>query len=487
MTSSGDAPSLGPELTFLEVRQLVEAVSPAIGLEHEEEGTAENARGRFLVARRDIKAGEVFLSECPLFCGGNEGERSRKAYVEDFLALLDEDPDVEEDVDFDEDCLHPRSPLTDCVAGIVRAKWEALRSEDEQERAEAALRVRKLSCLCRVGLPDVVHEDCAKDCFGVLRPELREVTSEEEVHRFLVTLCSNRFGGADSKLDLMFAGSMFEHSCAPNCFVGTWRGTPAHGPRSYRALRDISTGEALSIDYLHMPDAYLPVAGRAELLGRWGFSCSCHRCKSSPELTRCFACPFCGAGELLPQQPGVEGGLECLACGRAADQGYADRCFAREAEVLGSDLSEPATGSKDELLGECHCTAFAGAWTRVADGLAAAQSLRAFRTDVQFLVDALHRLHGDPRHPHLLDFYHMLAQLAHNDLKEQMHFLELERGVLRKFYAEEAERLDEEIMHLVQSRGPYSPAKDAAGAATEDFSGVDFGEWSAPMDLQGMD
>lgn len=44
------------------------------------------------------------------------------------------------------------------------------------------------------------------------------------------------------------AGSIFEHSCLPNCFLG-----PPSDPQSYRALRDISEGEPLSIDYLNFP------------------------------------------------------------------------------------------------------------------------------------------------------------------------------------------------------------------------------------------
>jgi len=483
--------ALGPDLALSDVRQLVEAVSPAILLDYEGEGAADNPRGRFLAARRDIKAGETFLSEFPLFCGGDAGDRSRKAYVEDFVALLDAE---EEEDALDEDALHPRSPLTDCLAGVVRAKWDALRSEDKSDRAEAALRIRKLSCLWRVGEPDLVQKDCARDVLGVLRPELREITSEEEIHRFMVALCSNRFGGADSKLDLMFAGSMFEHSCLPNCFVGTWRGTPPHQARSYRALRDISAGEALSIDYLHLPDAYLPASGRAELLARWGFACRCARCTSLPELSRCFVCPACGAGELCPRRPGVGAVLECRTCGAAADDAYAERCLAQEAAVVGVDrgLSEEgdqsSSGRSDqgELLGRLHYAAFAEAWLRMEDGPAAAGSVAAFRAHVQLLVDGIRRLHGDPRHPHLLDFYHMLAQLALDNLDEQLRFLDLERDVLRNFYPEDSTRLDEEIMHLCQGRGPFAPSTPGDGGTHEDLSAVDFGSWTTPG-LEAMD
>jgi len=98
---------------FDEVRRLVEASSTAIRLELDAApntdisadgaaaadecgggaisstagiGAAVCRKGRYLVARRALKAGEIMLSESPLFRGCTDGAQSRRAYVEDFAA-----------------------------------------------------------------------------------------------------------------------------------------------------------------------------------------------------------------------------------------------------------------------------------------------------------------------------------------------------------------------------------------------------------------
>jgi len=380
----------------------------------------------------------------------------------------------EEPEDPDEDCFHPRSPLVDCLAGILLAKRQALRGEDKAERERAASRVRQATALCNGGrLTAPVPDSWAADLLGVLRPELRELTSEDEIHGFLHTLSINRFGSADSQLDLMFAGSMFEHSCVPNCFVGTWRGAAPEQARLYRALCDIAEGEALAIDYLLLPDGYRPAAGRAELLGRWGFACSCPRCTTLPEVTRCFVCPACQRPELCPRRPGPDAELACLACGKAAEAAYAQRCLAVEAALYagaGEDEEAPELGDEaEQLLGRLHHAAFAGAWLQMLQGPseATAEGLAEYREAVELLVDGTCRLYGNPKHPHLLDLYHVLAELEHGNLDGQRHFLELERSVLRRYYPEEAEKQDDEIMTLVQGRGRQPAA--GGGAAAEDW------------------
>merc|ERR1719265_1909484 len=97
-------------------------------------------------------------------------------------------------------------------------------------------------------------------------------------------ISSNRYSGIEGQLDLMFAGSMFEHSCAPNCFAGNWSRT-ANQPRLYRALCNIEPGDTLSISYIQLPEL----------------------------------CPLHAHAELHE--------LQCRACGHTADETYAKRCL----------------------------------------------------------------------------------------------------------------------------------------------------------------
>jgi len=89
-------------------------------------------------------------------------------------------------------------------------------------------------------------------------------------------------------IHLLFAGSMFEHSCLPNCFLGTWDSDSIDTLQTYRALRDIAEGEALTIDYMGFPQGYCAVSARAQAFQKWGFICSCPRCVELPEVERSY-------------------------------------------------------------------------------------------------------------------------------------------------------------------------------------------------------
>lgn len=316
-------------LQLEDVWRLVEEASPALQMSMdggESGGTGgDGGKGRYLVARRPIRAGEVVLAEWPLFYGNTAGMMGRQAFREPFASQVS-DPDWEAKLQYDEDCLHPRSPLVDCIGGIFLAKHRAFSdvaegdAEAREQREDATHRLRKFASLCRAAIPEAVPEDVVADILSVLRPDLQTLTSLEEIRDFVHILTSNRFGSADAQLDVMFAGSMFEHSCEANCFVaGVWRAPMTDRPREYRALRDIEAGEALSIDYVLVPGTYLGAAGRAELLSGWGFVCSCARCTERPELTRSFLCPSCELPELCPRRPARAGEAQelcCLACGK---------------------------------------------------------------------------------------------------------------------------------------------------------------------------
>lgn len=341
------SPVVGPPLTHSEVKAQVEAASPALLLEVDQglPGSSGPGKGRILVARRSIGVGEVLLAEWPIFQGTPSASQSRKAFEAGFVALAD---NFEDFTDLDEDCLHPCSALCDCVAGIMLAKQQALAQgvrsdsggcggvEAEERRERSRLRLLQLGALCR-SATESPPSDCAQSLLGVLRPGLRELTSEDELNDFLHVLSSNRFGSAGSQLDVMFAGSMFEHSCDPSCFVaGAWSAIAAEGPREYRALRDIAVGEALSVDYMMLPGSYLGFSGRKETLTGWGFACSCPRCTERPELTRAFVCPACELHELCPTRPVPSGEaveLLCRACGKLAEADYSASCLSAETVV----------------------------------------------------------------------------------------------------------------------------------------------------------
>ncbi|CAK0797785.1 unnamed protein product [Prorocentrum cordatum] len=471
-----------PALSLAEIQRLVRAASSALRLEVDGDP---GGKGRYLVACRPLRAGEAFLSERPLFRGSTDGAQSQKVYLEDFVALAAGPKDQagdssDEEGDPADDRLHPCSPLLDCVAGVLLERRRAFGGEDEAQRARALLRLRQLAALCRAESEELVPEACAADIFGVLRPEFQGLTSEDEVRDLVHAISSNRFGGGLNQLDLMFTGSMFEHSCTPNCFVGSWRGagqgTPAPQVVSFRALRDVAEGEALSIDYVQLPDAYLAAAGRAAVLGPWGFQCTCPRCTDLPELTRAFLCAACGAPELCPVSPRPGAELRCRACGVPAEAAYAARCLAAEARAGGGFAqaeptaepeAEPDDRSDVRLLGRHHHAVFEVVWAHVSLGpVGNPEGTSSYKGALEALIQSVSRLYGDPCHPQLLDLYHAMAELHEGNLEGQRRWLDFERGVIKRCYPEEIEKQDQEILAMVQGRPPFAPEAPVVPAAS---------------------
>lgn len=493
--SAAGAEAFGPQLSFLEAKELVEATSPDVFLELDSQETSENgraAKGRFLVAKRSIAAGEVLLSEWPLFTGSMDGGQSRQVFQDSFL--------MQEDLEIDEDCAHPCSSLVDCIAGILRAKRTAVAVSCDQDEVErAVLRLRKLSTLCHSPVEDSRLDQIVSDILVHLTPEYRELISEEDLQRIIRILSNNRFGGTESHLDVMFAGSMFEHSCAPNCFLGgTWRARFVDKPRQYRALRDIKAGEALSIDYLQLPDSYLPTAGRAATLAGWGFVCSCARCTALPEVTRAFMCPACGLPQLCPLA-GSDTRLVCQACGAEPERDYAARCLAAEATLRscreGIPLDSTVAASYEGLISDYHHMAFELAWESWSRGPDIdldtgidVESIEQYMNATDQVIDCILHLYGDPMHPLLLPMYHRRAVLQQGDLDGQREFLEMEHQLLQRFYPEEAEMQDSEIMHMVSRTGPPnadSGNSTADGPSIEEVRGV-CNQQAALGDAEGL-
>mmetsp|Transcript_78510 Transcript_78510/g.138283 ORF Transcript_78510/g.138283 Transcript_78510/m.138283 type:complete len:505 (+) Transcript_78510:76-1590(+) len=471
-----------PPLSFLEVKALVQKIAPKVRLEFDGDVTTGNVgpgqKGRYLVANCALQAGEVVLSERPVFQGSTDAERSRKVYSQAFLAKLETSEDEEED--FEDDCFHPRSPLVDCVAGVLLSKKNAS-TADEDVSELAKTRLRQLGALCRAAVKQPVPEGAAEDLWSALRPDIQELTSEEELRGILHILSSNRFGNTMAAgMDLMFAGSMFEHSCVPNCFVGSVQPASGHEERSYRALRDVAEGEALSIDYLLLPDSYFPTSERLKTLSGWGFTCTCQRCTTLAEVERSFICPACNEHELCPRGTGPsDQELVCRSCGKHASASYASRCFAREASLLpktdGDDSTVAEAEEPDEadsgFLGKYHYLVFQALWAQVAPGVPdEAEDWPDFLQQLEALIAAVVRLYGDERHPLLLDLFHLGALVTQSTtvkgIEAQGSYLQKEHSVLQRCYPEEAARQDEEIMALVQGKGPWT-ADEAADTKPE--------------------
>jgi len=228
--------------------------------------------------------------------------------------------------------------------------------------------------------------------------------------------------------------------------------------QTYRALRDIAEGEALTIDYLNMPQGYCPVSARTQAFQKWGFTCSCPRCVELPEVERSFNCDACGEPDLCPRFPGsVE--LQCLSCQAVAGASYAAKCFRKELELQpepGSPASdtfrkmEESEADEENLLSHRHHLVVQALWEDVEQGLPDSAELPAFLRILEVLIESISSICRCKEHPALLQLYHLAALSTQEDLEAQKHFLQLEYGILQRFYPDEAERQEEEIEPLVK-------------------------------------
>lgn len=443
------------EWSFEDIRREVEQTSSKLKL------SDGGSKGCSLVARCALRAGDVVLAERPFFEGNVQAKHSEQVYSQAVLAKMngkDGHPDGEAaPEDFQEDCLHPRSPLMDCVAAILLCKQQLVASQGGCD-AKALLKLQKICALFQSPVQSTTDHREVDDLWGALKPELQKSTSREELGDILQILGGNRFGQGKRGIHLLFAGSMFEHSCLPNCFLGTWDSDSIDTLQTYRALRDIAEGEALTIDYMGFPQGYCAVSARAQAFQKWGFICSCPRCVELPEVERSFNCMACGAPDLCPRSPGsVE--LQCLSCDAVAEASYAARCFRKERELQpepGSPASdtfrkmEESEADEENLLSHRHHLVVQALWEDVEQGLPNSAELPAFLSILEVLVESISKVCRLKEHPALLQLYNMAALSTADDLEAQKHYLQLEHGILRKFYPDEAERQEEEIERLVK-------------------------------------
>merc|ERR1712032_541142 len=125
------------------------------------------------------------------------------------------------------------------------------------------------------------------------------------------------------------------------------------------------------------------------------------------------------------------------------------------------DDVESAQLDVELCIGSLHHIPFREALRCVAQGPDTTEDLLAYEDYVDCLIQGISRLYKNPRHPHLLQFYHIKAALQHDNLDQQLLFLEHERNVLCCYYPQEAKQLDGEIMQLVQKNGPAGDVDSA--------------------------
>jgi hypothetical protein len=101
------------------------------------------------------------------------------------------------------------------------------------------------------------------------------------------------------------------------------------------AIRDISEGERISIDYGN--NFYHPTADRVESLSEsYKFICNCPECLG-PDKKRSFVCGRCRVGIICPVGSGLspdddDSFSTCQSCGNTPDLSYRKLCLAKEAQ-----------------------------------------------------------------------------------------------------------------------------------------------------------
>eukprot|EP00300_Choanocystis_sp_HF-7_P007472 c15310_g1_i3.p1 GENE.c15310_g1_i3~~c15310_g1_i3.p1 ORF type:complete len:349 (+),score=79.35 c15310_g1_i3:216-1262(+) len=120
--------------------------------------------------------------------------------------------------------------------------------------------------------------------------------------------------------------SLFNHAC---WFNAMGRPSAQDGMYEIVAIADVQPGDELTINYLEPKFWYLHVEHRQQILNsRWGFQCSCERCKG-PKLAERFLeacrCNLTGncSGNLLPDEIGATE-FRCDKCGQRCPSSYFD-------------------------------------------------------------------------------------------------------------------------------------------------------------------
>jgi len=177
--------------------------------------------------------------------------------------------------------------------------------------------------------------------------------------------------------------------------------------------------------------------------------------------------------------------MRCNACGQSPSPEYIAELVAHEADLRkrrgdgspwfgGPSQLDAESGQRlpavlfdgDGKLGNCHYAVFGYAWGCMRMGPEEIEDLQAYTAAIETLLRCLSRFYGTDCHPQLLSLCHTMSALTANSVDAQKKWLSLERAIVARFYPEECEKQDDEILRMCQGRGgPPIPFDDEQGAA----------------------
>ena len=257
LESTGSDEKPPPELSETDLAQCknVEAYMAALDLKSGGESNAEmkpeNARGRGLVAAKDLEAGEAILAERALIVVSNDGGKMENAIQ---FALAAELPENASKVNVLQD-------LCNTFDGEVEVfdDWmlEAL-DEDRPPNKQKCFSIKELNHFVGIYCSNA-HQMSASMTCGMVHLHYRSLLCD-------VQLVAGVFP----------AHAMCNHSCTPNVeFISSEEGKYIR----MVAETNLKKGEELHISYLSREDIEKDVGHRREiLLENFGFECICTRC-----------------------------------------------------------------------------------------------------------------------------------------------------------------------------------------------------------------
>ncbi|XP_045624740.2 SET domain-containing protein SmydA-8 isoform X1 [Procambarus clarkii] len=293
-----------------------------------------NCLGRYLVASRDIAAGEVVLQEEPLLIVPKAGSEPTclaclKVLASDWNGCEECGGPV-----CSQDCGGPHHASQEC--NLIRRMGFKHSSHRESHIKELNIILGPLRALLliqesppakelffalqsheekrkKMQIGSVVMEHIVK----VLHTRLGLEVESELVHRVCGVLDTNSF---DVPLDndqrgraIFIVSSMMNHSCVPN--VQRWY---FNGDLIVRASVDIAKGAPILINYTQC--LWGTRAREAHLIGCKMFICKCQRCLDPTELgshMSSIPCPECQV--LMVPPAGCQRSWTCLSCGKSTD------------------------------------------------------------------------------------------------------------------------------------------------------------------------
>ena len=276
--------------------------------------------GRYVVASRDIKQGEVIFGERePLVVGPNHECPPLCLQCLDPCDLSNVCPGCGYPMCSDQ-CCSDHQTTEECQL-LSRAAAPVFSDGSRSEAYHVILPLRLLiterqdPAKSRLAQLFMDHrEDRLKSqywpyCQEVIVPFIKNIlpdTSEDDINRAIGILEVNCY---EVKNWISFGvrgfyplASLLSHSCVANCKT-VWQSEAPFGHRTI-AVRDIKQGEEILTSYLR--SSMCSLTRRRAIREGWYFDCKCRRCCDRTELgTHCntLLCGDCGSGHVMPRDP----------------------------------------------------------------------------------------------------------------------------------------------------------------------------------------